>query len=897
MIKYNGEVIKNMAQTERRQNIEKVTASKKKRKRPVLRWLFFMVVTVCLVAAVIGGSILKAYIDEAPPLDLAKIEEQSETSFFYDIEGNPIAEYFGYENRIWATIEEIPDKLENAFIAIEDKRFREHKGLDFRRLAGAVINNLTGGRLQGASTITQQLVRNCFLSLEQTYKRKIQEAYLSIQLEREYNKDQILEAYLNTINFGEGNYGVKAAAKDYFGKENLEELTLKECAVLAAIPKSPTRYNPRKNYNGAEENPTEERAQLVLKEMLESGFITQDEYEAAVQEKVVVNMEATRLKLYDMAPFIEYALYEVRDALIKVKGWNDDEEGRQKAEEYIYSSGLKIYTTLDRQIQKAVEDTLYNWDKYPSTAEEADAVKVSGDTKLPQPQAAAVVIDYHTGYIQAVVGGRTPPTRKRELNRATSPVMVGSTIKPIAVYGPALDLGKSPASIYHNIPVTINGWDPKQKFPKNYGGGGYTGPTSMRYGLKKSLNIVAAQALTYDVGFETSRNYLGQLGINTELVSANGSSLALGTSSITPVEMAAAYSAIANGGVYIEPISVLKVVDREGNVIIDRTKNQVKRRVFKESTAWLLTDMMKDAVKSGTAKNAKIAGITVAGKTGTNSDYKGVTFAGFTPYYAGFVWIGHDEGKPLSSDAQGGSYAAPLWQAFMARIHQEKGLGDKPIIDKEPEELGLVKKKICNISGKLAGPNCPPEDVIYDWFTSESVPSEICDRHAVIQICADSRKFPNEYCPEESIINKVVYFLEPDSPYRQLSQDQLAKWLPEAYTSFNSQEEIMSLDPQNPQHAGYFCDIHTAPEIPDSLEEWNESLDDVWDYFDELFPGKDNKGNNKDNNDNNGNNNGNNNNGNNNGNNKKDKDDKNYDEFLPSPEEEGETEEDISSEN
>jgi len=832
-----------MAQTERRQNTNKKAVSKKK--RSIGRNLFAMVAILCFIIIITGGCVVKAYIDEAPPLDLSKIEEQSETSFFYDINGNPITEYFGYENRIWASIDEIPEKLQNAFIAIEDKRFREHMGVDLRRIVGAVINNLTGRRLQGASTITQQLVKTLYLSPEQTYKRKIQEAYLSIQLEREYSKDEILEAYLNTINLGEGNYGVKAAARDYFGKENLEELTLKECAVLAAVPKSPTRYNPRKNYNSDGENLTEERAQLVLKEMLECGFITEEEYEAAKKETVKVNKEATRLQLYDMAHFVEYALYEVRDELIKIKGWNDDEDGRQKAEEYIYSNGLKIYTTVDPQIQKIVEETLYNWDKYPETANKEDAVINSGDTTLPQPQAAAVVIDYHTGQLKAIVGGRIPPTRKRELNRATAPVMVGSTIKPLSVYGPALERGKSPATIYHNIPVTIKGWDPKQKFPKNYGGGGYTGPATMRYGLMRSLNIVAAQALTYDVGFEVSLDYLGQLGINTERIEANGSSLALGTSSITPVEMAAAYGAIANGGIYVEPISVLKVVDRDGNVIIDRSQNQVKRRVFEETTAWLLTNMMIDVVqnKNGTGQNAKIKGITVAGKTGTNSDYKGVTFAGFTPYYAGFVWIGHDQGKPLSSQAQGGRHAAPLWQAFMARIHQEKGLEDRPIIDKKPEELGLIKKSICKISGNLAGPNCPSEDIVTDWFTPQSVPSKTCNRHGVIQICTDSGKFPNEYCPEESITYKSVYFLEPDSPYRQLSQEQLAQWLPEAYTDFSSQEEINNLSRENPEYAGYFCDIHKEPEVPD-FEDWDGSLEDFWEHLKDLFQGN-NKNNNK----------------------------------------------------
>jgi penicillin-binding protein 1A len=374
-------------------------------------------IAVLLVAGFFGAGAVKSIIQAAPPLDVGKIEELSQTTFFYDQNGEPITEYFGFENRVWATLDEIPIKLQQAFISIEDKRFYDHKGMDFIRLGGAFINNLKGGHIQGASTITQQLVKTLYLTPERSYKRKIQEAYLAFKLENEFSKEEILEAYLNTINFEEGNYGVKAASKDYFGKEDMNDLTLKEMAVLAGLVRNPASYNPRRNYHGSEDRRhiTEERADLVLKAMLENGHITEEEYEEARNEELQVVKEATRLKLYEMAPFIEYAIYEVRDAIIKLKGWQNDKDGRQKADEFIYSNGLKIYTTLDRNIQKTVEDTLYNWDGYPNLKDD--------DNPLPQPQAAAVVMDKE-GHVKAVVGGRTPPTNKRELNRAITPVMV-----------------------------------------------------------------------------------------------------------------------------------------------------------------------------------------------------------------------------------------------------------------------------------------------------------------------------------------------------------------------------------------------------------------------------------------------------------------------------------------
>jgi len=322
---------------------------------------------------------------------------------------------------------------------------------------------------------------------------------------------------------------------------------------------------------------------------------------------------------------------------------------------------------------------------------------------------------------------------------------VGSSIKPLAVYGPAIDKGASPATVVENSPIPIEGWNTEKGYPDNFGGGGFSGPTTLRTGLIKSLNVVAARTLLDYVGLEDSRDYLINLGIDPAHISMNGSGLALGTSGITPIEMAVAYGAIGNKGVYLQPLSFTKVLDSAGKVILDAKEIQQKCQVFKPSTAWLLIDMMKDAVEKGTGSNARISGITVAGKTGTNSDFRGVFFSGITPYYSAAVWIGHDGYKPLYKGAQGGRDAAPLWKDFMSKIHS--GLRDKPIIEEEPEQLGLVKASVCAKSGLKPHEGCP---IVSDWFLEGTVPEERCPiTHIVIPEEEDSEDIEGDNPDEE----------------------------------------------------------------------------------------------------------------------------------------------------
>ncbi len=791
--------------------------------------LLIFIVGFAAFGAVLG--IGKAYLDSTPELDIAKIEDQSETSFIYDKDGNLITEYFGFENRIWAPIEEIPKTLQDAFIAVEDIRFYSHKGIDYRRMMGAFINNLKNDSVQGASTITQQLIKNSILSPERTYKRKIQEMYLATQLEKKYDKNQILEAYLNTIHLGGSNYGVKVAAKDYFGKE-LDELTLRECAILAGATQNPSKFDPRRNLlpisNGGRGTPewTYKRTNIVLRAMYENDYISKDEYEEAKFDENNLESEKNQVhiieksqsrQMYPMPYFIEYVIYDVRDKIMEQKDWKGD-EGRNKAEQLIYGGGLKIYTTVDPDIQEHMENVIYNYENLPQLVN-PDKYGVSSQG-ISQPQVAAVIIDQSTGELRGVVGGKQPPTQQRQLNRAfMSKLPLGSSIKPLAVYAPFIEAGYPGGIIFENIKAPIEGWQSKNGYPQNYEGGGYTGPTDVRTGIRRSLNVVSARIVADRVGPQYSANKLIELGINEEDIpgytdgSPTPAALALGTHGNNMVEITAAFATIANKGVYQEPVSFTKVEDKNGNEILN-TSNQINRSVFKESTAFILTDWMEDVVKNGTAGRARFNNsMPIAGKTGTNSDFRGVYFAGFTPYYTGTVWIGHDDFQPsFVRGSTGGAYAAPLWKALMEPIHEE--LDSVPFYESVPDDI--VKVTVCGVSGLLPNGDLCAHDsgghgLVTEYFPKDAVPTETCNIHRKVTLCEASGKYPTPYCPESELTTKSVVALPENSPYRLLPDAELQKYLPGALKNFLGPDE---LDYNNPEHADYFCQIHT--------KEWKE---------------------------------------------------------------------------
>ena len=725
---------------------------------------------VLLMAALgIAGAVMgiaRAYVDTAPSLDLTLIDEQAQTSFIYDADRNLITDYKGTENRVMVAINQVPEYLQHAFVAVEDARFYTHNGVDIKRIAGALIQNFVTGSQQGGSTITQQLIKNTILSSEQSYKRKIQEAYLAMQLENQYTKEQILESYLNTIYLGENYYGVYTAAQGYFGKE-LRDLSLRECAMLAGMCTNPYYYNPRRNFYTRQSETTDyaaitnNRTDYALRMMYENQFITHEEYIAALSPDTAhVLQSAGESKLYDYVYYVEYAISDVVQTLLKINQLDNTSYNRNLMENELRTGGYHVYLCLDTEIQKTVEDVLYNYNNYPALRDPEDSIYRARNAdgtydEIVQPQAAAVVLDYRTGEIKAIVGSRTPPTRRKTLNRASDMNMpVGSAIKPIAVYAPAIELsGIGGAGVVYNMPLPITGYldaNQQETWPQNYGGSSYRGPETIRTAIMKSDNTAAAYALMNYVGVENSYNFLRLLGVSEKHINKTPFGLALGSSGISPVEMAVAFGTLANSGVYQEPLTFLGIADSNGNVIYDAHANQRRYQAFSPSTAWLTVDMLKDTVKSGTAGKANIKGQTVAGKTGTNSDQKGVFFAGMTGWYAGTVWIGHDNYKALSSKTTGGNSAATLWNVFMNRIHMQKELANRDIIEGTAEQYGLKKVTTCAVSGQLATEACRHDvngyGVVTDYWPVNTAPTHECQMHMLVNVCSESGMLAGEYC-------------------------------------------------------------------------------------------------------------------------------------------------------
>ena len=796
-----------------------------------LSFIIALCVGLALLGAVIG--IAKAFVDTAPTLDLAALDAQDKTSFIYDSEGNLITDYKGTEDRIMVSIDEIPEMLQNAFIAVEDARFYEHNGVDVKRIVGALVANFTSGSTQGGSTITQQLIKQTVLSSEQSYKRKLQEAYLAMELETRYTKKQILESYLNTIFLGGSYYGVRVAAYGYFGKE-LDQLTLRECAMLAGLTRSPNYYNPRSNFytrNTEGSNTpdiTNNRTDYVLRQMRENGLITAQQYNAALDRSTasVLEKSPASTDMYAYPHYVEYAISDVVDTFLDLNGLEDTSANRYAMENKLRTGGYSVYLCLDTEIQEIVEDTLANWSDYPRLRDPSDKVYQSRNadgtyTEIEQTQAAACVFDYRTGELKAIVGGRYKPTTRKTLNRASGMTMpVGSSIKPLTVYAPAIDLGASPASIAYNMPVPISGWKDssgKDSWPKNYGGGGYKGPQSFRSALRNSYNTAAAQILMTYVGVSRSVEYLHLMGIPDKNINADPFGLALGSSGITPVQMAVAFGTIANKGVYQQPLSFSRIVDSNGNVVVDMHQQQDRHQVFKPSTAYLVVDMLKEAVQSGTGTKAKISSQVVAGKTGTNSDSKGVFFAGMTGWYSASVWIGHDNYKALSSKATGGNAAAPLWQSFMEKIHKAKNLDSREIIDGTPSDYNLVRVTTCGVSGQLATDACYNDvngyKTITDYWSADSVPTAYCSMHKSVSICTESGLLATDYCPSYSVESRGIVLIPRGHPlydYIDTYGDTIRKYLGE-FATLKSTNDI----------ANHICQIHdayTATQQPSELE-------------------------------------------------------------------------------
>lgn len=594
------------------------------------------------------------------------------------------------ENRVWVGIEDIPQEMQNAIVAIEDERFYKHKGVDIKRTLGAVWGELTGGSGYGGSTLTQQLVKNITGDRERTKARKVREIFRALELEKTLDKSEILELYLNTVYFGQGCYGVETASNKYFGK-SVKELTLAECASIAGITQYPSLYEPIEN---PEEN--EKKRRLVLDKMEELGFITDVEHDEAYNTELVFsenNIDTTNTK---NSYFVEKVISDVITDLTEKAGYN-----KSIATQMVYGGGLKIYSTVDVKVQKAMEEVYENESSFPKT---------SGDVK---PESAMVISDPYTGEVKGIVGGRGKKSGNLVLNRATqSPRQPGSSIKPLAVYGPAIDTGKvTQYTVISDEPININGWT-----PKNYDGT-FEGSMTVMRALQKSQNIPAINILQ-KVGIDKSFEYLSQkMHFSTldEVNDRNLPALALGGMSkgVTVYEMAAAYSVFPNKGVYNKPKTYTKVTDANGKVILEASDSS--NVVFSENAAYIMRNLLKNVVDHGTGYGAKISGMDTAGKTGTADNDFDKWFAGFTPYYCGVVWFGYDVPQKISA---GGNPALKMWKQVMDKVH--KGL-DAKTFDKPSKSSATA---LCTQSRKLATGQCK---VYYEYFSKGSAPTVYCN--------------------------------------------------------------------------------------------------------------------------------------------------------------------------
>ena len=787
---------------------------KRKKKKSIIGSIFkFLFIVSMILCFALGGAALgmvMGIIEGTDSINVADVVPESYTSFIYDSAGNEIDSLHGKENREYAKLETIPVNLRRAVIAIEDERFYQHNGVDIKGMIRAMVTNIKEKNFsQGASTLTQQLIKNEVLTNEKKIQRKIKEQYLAIIFEKDLEKqlgskekakDYILELYLNTIALNHGLNGVQAAAKFYFGKD-VSDLTLAESACIAGITKNPSRYSPISN---PEES--KKRQLTVLQKMNELGYISDAEYSQAKMEDIFGHLVGSITEEVSgesrHSYFVDALIEQIADDL-------QNEKGMTKAQAYdkIYSGGLKINATVDMNIQGIMEEVyqddsffptsnntleatytisvMENNDpdkqshhyetktvnseeeaqafaeevkaKYADAAHQMVAEKLSMTTSL---QSAMVIMDYHNGEIKGLIGGRGKKQGDTVFNRATQALrQPGSCFKILAAYAPAIDMGLlMPGSIIVDAPLKVGekefqNWDKK-----------YKGPTTVREGVTRSMNILAVKALMM-VGYDKSFEYLQNFGFtslvddeerNGQVFTDKGAALALGgiTDGISILELTGAYSTIANGGLHYKPKFYTTIYDHDGNVFLENKDEPT--RVIKETTAYLLTDMMQDVVVRrsyyNTGSAAAISGMTVAGKTGTTTDDKDLMFAGFTPYYCGAIWLGYDTPKTMKNS---GTVHLNVWKQIMTRVHE----GKEDIGFARPD--GIVSGTFCSASGMQPKSICSRDyygsgiaksDLCASDFTSSS---ETCTYHKTYSVDLTTGKLANQYCPATSVVLAV----------------------------------------------------------------------------------------------------------------------------------------------
>ena len=682
--------------------IQKRRQAKQKKKLLWAKITTAAIICLCILSVVVlgvGTGMYAAISREIDELDFEAIAYNfSSIVYASDENGNYIDVEYLHDsgNREWVESDKIPQVAKDAAVAIEDERFYKHKGVDLKRTTGAVFGwaaaKVTGkSPSYGGSTITQQLIKNITNEKDKTVTRKVKEMMRATAFEKRYSKEEILSTYLNVVYFGNQCYGIESASKMYFSKPAIK-LTLPEAAMIVGITQAPSKYDPFKNPENAKN-----KRDTVLMKMYELGKISEEEYNKAISSPLGVNDKRKALSSSIYNYFVDQVINDVIADLQAEKGYSQSFASSQ-----IFGGGLKIYTTMDSDIQNAMEEVYENTANFPGA---------SGGV-----QSAMVIVDPATGEIKGMVGGIGNKTESRGLNRATqSTRQPGSSVKPISVYGPSLEKGKiTAATIVTDSPLTVGEWSPKNSYS------GFKGDMSIRKAIEISANIPAVktlQTLGVDESYKFMTDKLGFTSLSDN--DKNLSALGLGgmTRGVSPKEMAGAYAVFANKGVYIEPHTYTKVVDNSGKVLLE--KKPKSHRVMSEANAFIMTSFLKEVVNgsAGTGKNAKLASMPTHGKTGTSNDNKDKWFCGFTPYYVGAVWYGYDANRSVG----GTNISTQVWKKVMEKVHQ--GLPAKEF--EQPESVTAVS--ICQKTGKLSSEGCVHGKA--EFFARGTLPSKYCENN------------------------------------------------------------------------------------------------------------------------------------------------------------------------
>ncbi|MDX2183939.1 MAG: PBP1A family penicillin-binding protein [Gemmatimonadaceae bacterium] len=691
-------------------------------------WLRVLLLLVCFVAGAgagtaVGGWTLICRGGACPAVDVLEQYTPRQTSKLYAADGRFVAE-LGIERRTVVPLTELPQVIVDAFVMTEDKRFYEHRGVDWVRVFGAgAVNIVRGGYAQGFSTITMQLARNVFperLTREKSIIRKLREVKVALAIERAYPKDRILELYLNQIYLGNGAHGVETAAQRYFGKR-ARDLSLAEAATLAALPKAPERYNPRRYPERAVQ-----RRNTVIELMR--------------RERVITDADAARARAYPLTLATAEQSGDVAAWFVEwVRRELDQHFGRE-----LYERGLKVYTTLDVDLQSAAARALeqqlrsiesgahgeYRHVSFETALAKGGSTDGDGAARSPYLQGAFVVIDPRSGAVRAMVGGRDFDDSK--FNRATQALrQPGSTFKPI-VYSAAIEAGRPTTTLLDDSPLTLaqdagDDWTPQNYDLK------FEGPVTMRRALTLSRNIPAIR-LGMELGEDRVIEMARRFGLSSPMPPFP--SLHIGSADVYPIEMIAAYTTFATLGTRSTPYAIVRVESADGTVLWEPAP--LRETVMSPAQAWLVTSMLRDVVDRGTAAAAVRGGgftLPAGGKTGTTNDGADVWFIGFTSDLVAGVWMGFDRPTKIKSNAQGGQLAAPAWTAFMKEAYQQR-----PAPPDWPRPAGLVAREIDKYTGQLRSPICPPQNVILDWFLPGSEPTQSCDRVVVPPVDTTRRR-------------------------------------------------------------------------------------------------------------------------------------------------------------